>query len=241
MHIIQYSMDIVCYFEEVDDLKLGSGLFRTADIISVRPLDLVFSNTSWSLSVTLFSLIHTVPLMEDVLAKYTVIVRDQIFTLYKTQIDFDAPNYFTAYFLGDFAEGASGKTTLTLDRNPSLFAILIEYMSGYHILPLAETALPRTMDKRAALKNLAEDAAFYGLSRLHAMLTEPVQPSIDFGWTGFSGKVIQFEDVLRGKLPDSVSYTTSGLCSIESGSVRPVIIFAQSLALKWVFDVLYPH
>lgn len=171
-------------------------------------------------------------LMEAKPTKYTIIVRDEVFTLYKTQIEFDAPNYFTALFLGDFAEGSSNTTTLTLDRNPALFSILVDYMSGYHILPLSERALPKTMNARTALRNLVEDAAFYGLSRLHAMLSEPVQPSIDFGWTGFSGKVVTFEDVLRGNLPESVSYTTSGLCSFDSGSVRPVIIYAQNIALK---------
>lgn len=177
-------------------------------------------------------IVSAASLMEAKPTKYTVIVRDEVFTLYKTQIEFDAPNYFTALFLGDFAEGASNTTTLTLDRNPALFSILVEYMSGYHILPLSERALPKTMNARTALRNLVEDAAFYGLSRLHAMLSEPVQPSIDFAWTGFSGKVVPFEDVLRGNLPESVSYTTSGLCSFDSGSVRPVIIYAQNIALK---------
>ena len=141
-----------------------------------------------------------------------------------------SPNYFTAIFFGDFAE--SGTTTVHVDRNPDLFALILEYLSGYSILPLSERALPRTMDTRTALRNLAEDAAFYGLSRLHAQLTSPRQPAIDFAWTGFSGRVVRFEDVLQGKFPDSVSYTTSGLCSFDCGSVKPVIIFARNLALK---------
>lgn len=114
--------------------------------------------------------------------KYTVIVRDEEFTLRKSQIDFDAPNYFTAIFLGDFSEG--GTTTTTVDRNPDLFAIIVEYLSGYHILPLASKALPRTMDSKTAMLNLIEDAAFYGL-----LLKTPLQPKIDFAWTGFSGRV----------------------------------------------------
>lgn len=119
-----------------------------------------------------------------------------------------------------------------MDRNPDLFAIIVEYLSGYTVLPLPERALPRTMDIPTALRNLAEDAAFYGLSRLHAQLTAPRQPSIDFVWTGFSGRVVRFEDVLNGNLPESVSYTTSGLCSFDCGAVKPVIIFARNLALK---------
>ncbi|KAL5520563.1 hypothetical protein ACEPAG_9787 [Sanghuangporus baumii] len=165
--------------------------------------------------------------------KYTIFVRDEEFALRRSQMDFDAPNYFTAIFFGDFAE--SGQTTIYVDRNPDLFAIIVEYLSGYTIFPLPERALPRTMDSQTALRNLAEDAAFYGLSRLHAQLTMPRQPNIDFAWTGFSGRVVRFEDVLQGNFPESISYTTSGLCSFDGGSVvKPVIIFARNLALKLV-------
>lgn len=171
--------------------------------------------------------------------KYTVIVRDEEFTLRKSQIEFDAPNYFTACFLGDFAESAS--TTITLDRNPDLFAIIVEYMSGYRILPLAAKALPRTMDAASATANLAEDAAYYGLSRLHALLTQPAAPRIDFSWTGFSGRVMSFEDVLRGNLPESVSYTTSGLCAFDGDSGKPVIIFARDIPVRYVHtSILFP-
>ena len=163
-------------------------------------------------------------------SKFTIFIRDDEFTLRKSQLEFDSPNYFTSYFFGDFSE--SGRTTLVLDRSPELFAIIVEYMSGYRILPLARKALPRTMDESTALANLVEDAAFYGLSKLHALLITPAQPNIDFSWTGFAGRVVLFEDVLQGKLPETVSYTTSGLCSIEGGSVKPVIISARDMALK---------
>ncbi|KAH8115024.1 hypothetical protein DFH11DRAFT_1590989 [Phellopilus nigrolimitatus] len=164
--------------------------------------------------------------------KFTVVVRDEEFTLRRSQLNFDAPNYFTAYFFGDFAE--SGTTVVHVDRSPELFAIIVEYLSGYTILPLAAKALPRTMDGRTALLNLVEDAAFYGLSGLYAHLTAPRQPTIDFAWTGFSSHVVSFEDVLKGKLPESVSYTTSGLCSFDYGAVKPVIIWARNIALKLV-------
>lgn len=175
--------------------------------------------------------------------KYTIYVRDEEFTLCKSQIDFDAPNFFTAYFFGDFSEGATGRTTLHVDRNPELFAILAEYMSGYSIdaiLPFTPSSssasastrvFPQTMDTRRAL---AEDAAFFGLSKLHTMLTAPRQPSMDLAWAGLSARVVCFEDVLRGNLPENVSYTTSGLCSFDCGAVRPVIIFARNIAIKYV-------
>jgi hypothetical protein len=168
--------------------------------------------------------------------KHMIIVRDEEFTLRRTQLEFDAPNYFTTYFYGDFAEADAGVTTLTLDRSPELFAIIVEYMSGYHILPLAQKALPRTMTTRTAMLNLVEDAAFYGLTRLHALLMAPAPPKIDFNWTGFSSRVITFEDVLKGNLPESVNYTTSGLCSFEGGSGKPVIIFARNMPIKCVIS-----
>ncbi|KAI5119283.1 hypothetical protein M0805_008062 [Coniferiporia weirii] len=164
--------------------------------------------------------------------KYTVVVRDEEFSLCRSQIDYDSPNFFTSYFFSGFKE--SGSTCMHVDRNPDLFALIVEYMSGYEILPLAAKALPRTMDTRTALRNLAEDAAFFGLTRLYALLTAPRQPAIDFAWTGFSARVVRFEDVLQGNLPESVSYTTSGLCSFDCGAVKPVIIFARNIALKLV-------
>ena len=167
--------------------------------------------------------------------KFTVIVRDEEFTLRRTQLDFDAPNYFTTYFYGDFAEAEAGVTTLTLDRSPDLFAIIVEYLSGYHILPLAQKAIPRTMSMKTAMLNLVEDAAFYGLTRLHTLLTSPSSPKIDFGWTGFSNRVITFEDVLNSNLPESVNYSTSGLCSFDGGSGKPVIIFARNMPIKYVY------
>ena len=171
--------------------------------------------------------------------KYTVIVRDEQFTLHRSQIEFDAPNYFTAYFLGEFRE--SGCTTLMLDRNPDLFAILIEYMSGYTILPLSSKSLPRTMNPEIALRNLAEDAAFYGLSRLHDKLTRPRPAEINFAWTGFSSRVIMLDDLLTGTVRD-VNYTTSGLCAIDHGHApRPVVIYARGLPVRYAisFAILY--
>lgn len=88
------------------------------------------------------------------------------------------------------------------------------------------------MDIASATRNLALDAAFYGLSRLHSMLTAPRQPSMDFSWTGFSAHVVRFDEVLQGNLPANINYTTSGLCSFDSGSVKPVIIYGKNVALK---------
>lgn len=169
--------------------------------------------------------------------RYTVVVRDEEFTLRKSQIEFDGPNYFTAFFCGEFKEAGDG-STLFLDRNPELFAVIVEYMSGYTVLPLAAKALPRVMDERLALQCLADDAAFYGLARLHALLTKPRTPRFDLTWAGFSGRALTFQDLLSLELPPGVNYTTSGLCSFdETSSGKPVVIYARDIPLRCA-DVL---
>lgn len=99
---------------------------------------------------------------------YTIHMRDETFNLTKDQIEFDSPNYFTSCFLGDFAE--SQTRTLRLSRNPDLFKIIIEYLSSYHVLPLAESAIPKLMDRPLALQNLRVDAEFYLLNGLVSQL-----------------------------------------------------------------------
>jgi len=102
---------------------------------------------------------------------FTVTLRGQSFVLTKAQIESDAPNYFTASFLGGYQESTNG--TLTLDRNPALFALIVEHLSGYVLLPLPANAVPG-MSNQAALRNLRADALFYGLERLQALLSAPV-------------------------------------------------------------------
>ncbi|KAG8687214.1 hypothetical protein FRC08_012104 [Ceratobasidium sp. 394] len=95
---------------------------------------------------------------------YTVIMRGEKITLTRDQVDFDSPNYFTSCFLGEFTE--SQTRTVTLSRDPDLFRIIIDYLSGYKVLPLHESALPRRMGMDAALFNLLVDAQFYLLDGL---------------------------------------------------------------------------
>ncbi|KZV82404.1 hypothetical protein EXIGLDRAFT_754983 [Exidia glandulosa HHB12029] len=93
------------------------------------------------------------------LDKYAVILRGERFTLYRDQIEFDAPNYFTSIFLGDFAE--SQTRSVELSRSPNLFRIIVNYLSGYTVLPLTAAVIPGDMTFDMARANLLRDAEFF--------------------------------------------------------------------------------
>ncbi|QRW24019.1 CVNH domain protein [Rhizoctonia solani] len=83
------------------------------------------------------------------------------FSLHKSQIEFDGPNYFTFYFLAN-----SKQRRIELHRDPGLFRIIVSYLSGYNIFPLDERSIPPTMTSETVLQNLRADAVFYQLSGL---------------------------------------------------------------------------
>ncbi|KDN44313.1 hypothetical protein RSAG8_05577, partial [Rhizoctonia solani AG-8 WAC10335] len=98
---------------------------------------------------------------------YKIALRDTTFTLDRSQIEFDSPNYFTSCFLGSFSE--SHAREIRLSRDPALFSIIVNYLSGYAILPIQP---PMGMSEQATLENLLRDALFYGLDELAGMLEE---------------------------------------------------------------------
>jgi hypothetical protein len=106
---------------------------------------------------------------------YTVIMRGEPFLLTRDQIEFDSPNYFTSCFLGEFAE--SQTRTLSLSRDPDLFRIIVDYLSGYNVLPLYESVIPKRMSPEAALENLHIDAKYYLLDGLVNQITPNPQIS----------------------------------------------------------------
>ena len=161
---------------------------------------------------------------------YTVLVRGERFELYHDQITFDSPNYFTACFLSDFAESAA--RTLRLSRNPTLFAIIVEYLSGYPILPLSAQAIPSTMDLASAHRCLLADAQFYGLQRLCELL-ESRSPEIDVRWTGYANEMVSLRDVVKGTLPAGIVRRDDGtLVSLDSG--LPPLVFAKDVVFTYV-------
>ncbi|KDN46660.1 hypothetical protein RSAG8_04040, partial [Rhizoctonia solani AG-8 WAC10335] len=95
---------------------------------------------------------------------YTVTAQGTDFLLTKSQIEFDAPNYFTTCFLGDFEE--SQTLHLKISRDPVLFRIISDYLCGYTVLPLADDVIPARMSPELVLANLKADAEFYLLDGL---------------------------------------------------------------------------
>ncbi len=162
---------------------------------------------------------------------YTVVVRGETFGLSKTQIERDSPNFFTSCFLSGFSESA--RRTTTLDRNPTIFAIIVDYLSGYPILPLSPGV---AMDAKTAHRYLLADADFYGLSRLCALLTQPTS-SVDLRWTGYANEFVDLFDVVKGKLPEGVEMRDDGrILSTRSG--LPVLVYASQVICTYVLRFL---
>ncbi|KAG8741365.1 hypothetical protein FRC10_002930 [Ceratobasidium sp. 414] len=71
---------------------------------------------------------------------------------------------YTVTMRGEFAE--SKARAVTLSRDPDLFKIVLDYLSGYKVLPLHESAVTKRMGNDAAVFNLLVDAQFYQLDGL---------------------------------------------------------------------------
>ncbi|GAA5954394.1 hypothetical protein JCM3765_004446 [Sporobolomyces pararoseus] len=101
---------------------------------------------------------------------FTVYARDTPFRLTRSQIETDSPNYFTSAFL---SHGFAESTTYEVhtDRNPYLFTLIVEHLSGYTILPLQPSAVPTSMSVETARENLLRDAKYFGLEQLQELLS----------------------------------------------------------------------
>ncbi|QRW13120.1 hypothetical protein RhiLY_12119 [Ceratobasidium sp. AG-Ba] len=104
---------------------------------------------------------------------YAIIIRGEKFVLSQAQVEYDSPNYFTACFLGEFTWSQS--RALELSRDPELFKIVLNYLSGYEVLPLHESAIPKRMSSQAVLRNLLADAEFYQLDELVDQLNSAIE------------------------------------------------------------------
>lgn len=90
---------------------------------------------------------------------------DASYKLSSSTLRNDAPNFFTAaFFTSNLTESRSRE--LLLDRCPELFALIVDHLRGYRILPLTPAALPKRMTLGNAYRNLLADAQFYQLSNL---------------------------------------------------------------------------
>ena len=100
--------------------------------------------------------------MSDAQQTFTVYLRGGSFTLSRSQILFVPGNLFDKSFLGDFTEAQS--KVLHLDRHPTTFPVILDYLSGYDVFPLAdEEWTSSSYDKEKYLRYLANDAEYYGL------------------------------------------------------------------------------
>lgn len=94
----------------------------------------------------------------------------------RTQIESDSPgnNLFSSSLLGDFVESSS--KTIKLDRNPGLFRIILDHLSGYTVLPLDSKLLKEYglngMSVERAIRYLLDDTEYYGFARFNALLHE---------------------------------------------------------------------
>lgn len=107
---------------------------------------------------------------------FIVMVRDVEFTLTRSQVEFDSPNFFTACFLGNFQE--SQTRTVKISRDPVLFGIIFDYLCGYTVLPLTAGVIPSRMSPETALINLQVDAEFYQLDGLVQICISRSTPSV---------------------------------------------------------------
>lgn len=151
---------------------------------------------------------------------YTVFVRGEKFVLSHSQITFDSPNHFTSCFLSGFSE--SKTRTLVLDRNPALFALIVDYLSGYDILPLDPRSLPPTMNLTNATRNLRSDAQYFGLDGLCRLLQGPAHNAAAVCWAGLSPDAVTLESLSGPKLPASVLRSSDG--SLVSANDRLVVV-----------------
>lgn len=110
---------------------------------------------------------------------FTVKLRGVPMQISRSQIQADTPggNFFAASLLGDFAEAS--ERTLSLDRHPAIFKLILDHLSGYRIFPLDKIILKSFygdgMSVERALRYIQDDAEYYGFSRLHALASDEIE------------------------------------------------------------------
>ncbi|KAG8790790.1 hypothetical protein FRC12_011015 [Ceratobasidium sp. 428] len=159
---------------------------------------------------------------------YKVIMRGETFLLTRDQIEFDSPNYFTSCFLGEFSEAKT--RTLTLSRDPKLFKIILDYLSGYDVLPLHESVIPERMGLDVALRNVLADAQFYQLDGLVDQINQENQATEEVEETLASPYAMISVSCSKGTLRD-ITWSPALLLSEEAvdqarqaHGIQPVLV-----------------
>lgn len=102
---------------------------------------------------------------------YTVVLRGEAFKLSRSQLESEPGNMLADALLGDFQEGQT--RTMKLDRNPAVFKLILEHLSGYTILPLCESDWSAIgLSEEKLLRYLKDDAVYYCMSGLQSKLQE---------------------------------------------------------------------
>jgi hypothetical protein len=94
-----------------------------------------------------------------------VIVRGVSFHLSPAQLEADSPNIWT-----ENARQSGFWYPLHVDRDPRLFEVILNHLSGYDIFPLSERGFQT--DRVNVTRNLEKDAEFYQLDGLRAKVEE---------------------------------------------------------------------
>jgi hypothetical protein len=104
------------------------------------------------------------------LEQFKLRVGGQPFVLTRFQLEHDAPNFFTSALLGDWSESQEELLDLP-DRDPQLFRLVSQHLSGYTIFPL-----DAHQNTQKTLLNLKADAQFYGLDQLAIDVQNQIDP-----------------------------------------------------------------
>lgn len=200
---------------------------------------------------------------------YTVTLRGESFTLFRDQIQFDSPNLFTETFLGSsssaqsdddisFLDGSSSdnpapspSSALVLSRSPALFRVIIEYLSGYTVLPLSHAMIPETMTAETARQNLLRDAQAYKLQALVKLL-EPVPPPVlpkvppvprEQALSSLRiapGEPLDLAHALGEKRPSDLVVDGRGVGKVVDGDFMPVMLHAKDILMVYVLLTCAP-
>jgi hypothetical protein len=165
---------------------------------------------------------------------FLVLVSGTEFWLSLAQIQYDAPNAFTQHFHPSIEDASAGpnQPSLVLDCDPELFAIIVQYLRGYDILPLAPTAVPRTLSLDAAKRGLLRDADVLHLSGLRSMLQASIDTTTKFlNWSGVASEVVSLVDFLEGRDPAGSKRTDAQFVDRRG---RSILIHTRGTGMRYV-------
>jgi hypothetical protein len=168
---------------------------------------------------------------------YDVYVQGRLFSLYEEQIRFDSPNELARHFDAPHPYFRNKPAPpMHLARDPTLFGIIVQYLSGYDILPLSEKGLPSGMSVETALKNLMKDAQKLRLNNLVKLLKKPTLPAkIDLrSWAGINTTLIPLQDLLDEEFEpqegDLYWHSRNDILCGDGGA--PVLILAKNVPVQ---------